>query len=135
MPPDAVEGLCARCMARVVFGERSQKSEVRGQRSENGGAGPPAATIRVEVEPDMLLEASGGRIGRYKLLEKIGEGGFGLVYMAEQVEPIGKGGCGVVYMAEQTEPIRRRAPSRLSSWAWTPARSSPASRRSGRRWP
>src|SRR5262245_46539422 len=31
------------------------------------------------------------RVGRYKLLEKIGEGG-----------------CGVVYMAEQEEPVRRR---------------------------
>ena len=28
------------------------------------------------------------RVGHYKLLEQIGEGGFGVVYMAEQQEPI-----------------------------------------------
>src|SRR5437870_943605 len=38
-----------------------------------------------------ITEKAGDRIGRYKLLQKIGEGG-----------------CGVVYMAEQEEPIRRR---------------------------
>lgn len=31
---------------------------------------------------------SGTSIGRYKLLEQIGEGGFGVVYMAEQQEPV-----------------------------------------------
>src|SRR5213596_36859 len=38
-----------------------------------------------------VTEKAGDRIGRYKLLEQIGEGG-----------------CGVVYMAEQEEPVRRR---------------------------
>src|SRR5262245_44591008 len=35
-----------------------------------------------------LLEKPGDRIGRYKLLQQIGEGGCGVVYMAEQAEPV-----------------------------------------------
>ncbi len=52
------------------------------------GAEAPSATVRFSVP---LAEKAGGRIGRYKLLQQIGEGG-----------------CGVVYMAEQAEPVRRR---------------------------
>lgn len=37
---------------------------------------------------DFLAERPGTVIGRYKLLEKIGEGAFGVVYMAEQEEPV-----------------------------------------------
>src|SRR5712664_2607166 len=51
----------------------------------------PAVASRggtVAVKP---VEQAGDRIGRYKLLQQIGEGG-----------------CGVVYMAEQEEPVRRR---------------------------
>ena len=38
-----------------------------------------------------MAEGPGTLIGRYKLLQRIGEGGFGVVYMAEQTEPVDGG--------------------------------------------
>jgi non-specific serine/threonine protein kinase/serine/threonine-protein kinase len=38
--------------------------------------------------PEALAEALGTVIGPYKLLEQIGEGGFGMVYLAKQTEPV-----------------------------------------------
>ena len=41
------------------------------------------------VRPPLIpTEKPGDRIGRYKLLQQIGEGGCGVVYMAEQEEPV-----------------------------------------------
>ncbi|HEV2292721.1 MAG TPA: serine/threonine-protein kinase, partial [Tepidisphaeraceae bacterium] len=40
------------------------------------------------LDPAPPAERVGAIIGRYKLLERIGEGGFGIVYMAEQQHPV-----------------------------------------------
>jgi serine/threonine protein kinase len=47
---------------------------------------PPGlqATKTIEPEPSRV----GDQIGPYKLLERIGEGGFGVVYMADQQAPV-----------------------------------------------
>src|SRR5438093_4396564 len=56
------------------------------RRSDGAAASSREGTV---VMP--AIEKPGDRIGRYKILQQIGEGG-----------------CGVVYMAEQEQPVRRR---------------------------
>ena len=53
---------------------------------ENPAVEPPPPMDTTEDEP--LTEEPGTTIDRYKLLQLLGEGGFGAVYMAEQKEPV-----------------------------------------------
>ena len=69
-----------------VLGSQFPDGDSEDRTSDNGSA--KSLKLDLADAPD---EAVGQTLGRYKLLERVGEGG-----------------CGVVYVAEQTEPVRRR---------------------------
>jgi serine/threonine protein kinase/tetratricopeptide (TPR) repeat protein len=78
-------------LSEACRNEPQLKEQVLSLLEAHEGAGDFLKYTQAIPPVTLLTEKPGDRIGRYKLLEQIGEGG-----------------CGVVYMAEQEEPVRRR---------------------------
>ena len=70
---------------------RARLERLLAEREASGFAASPTAPLSPEMEAQMARlkpEESGERIGHYKLLQQIGEGAFGTVWMAEREKPV-----------------------------------------------
>ncbi|MHB8524022.1 MAG: serine/threonine-protein kinase, partial [Limisphaerales bacterium] len=82
----------AAFLVRACAGDSQQRGRIEQLLADHFGQDAFMTEPAVESSPvgssTALTEEVGAQIGRYKLLEKLGEGGFGAVYVAEQKEPV-----------------------------------------------
>ena len=82
--PDRGALLDRECGADAELRQRVEKLLAAHEDSAPLPAAPPERTS--DFVP--IAERPGSMVGPYKLKEQIGEGGFGLVFVAEQTEPV-----------------------------------------------
>ena len=91
IPPAATAAELAAYFDQACAGDAALRARVEALITSDRDAGTefmPAGADAVTVHNAVLAEQPGEVIGHYKLLQQIGEGGFGTVWMAEQQQPV-----------------------------------------------
>ena len=95
--PEALRSELRKELAKVQDSCRQQSgspiedADARPAKAASSGPGPQSGTVecRAAVPPPVATDTVGDVIaGRYKLIEEIGEGGMGTVFMAQQAVPV-----------------------------------------------
>src|SRR5262245_541525 len=78
----------AAFLDHVCSSDPAKRDEVEALLKAHDAAGNFLAGTSQTTDQPRLVERAGSKIGPYKLLQKIGEGGMGVVWMAEQEQPV-----------------------------------------------
>ena len=88
LPEERVRYLDGACGNNIALRERVERLLAAVPKAAGSFLESPPAELRQTVDSPPIQERPGTVIGRYKLLEQIGAGGFGVVFMAQQLEPV-----------------------------------------------
>ena len=114
--PSACKGLFWQAHQKCLQ-KQGRPASLKTDPQEQAGPAPSQSSTKSIISPESLLETLGNRIGPYKLLRKLGEGGMGVVYLARQEHPLKRQvALKIIKPGMDSKQIIARFEAERSSW-------------------